>query len=138
MVAPVTVFDLKRFGYPEGHPLLTLGKPPRWKTPDNLGPALGPIGNIQSPVDHAAMLWPGFAEQKPLGCKAFFPVPSKKYPGKGADELLFVRTKVDTQEQADDYAHIVKFLTSMAGTPDKYISTHVFFGRRIHQNLVVV
>lgn len=134
MSIPIREIDMDRFGYPPDHPLRNLDQPPRWKPKPNTAPPLVDIGTITNPLEHVAMLWPGFADGHPIGCKSFFPIPSRRN-GKPTDEMLYVRQKVSKIEQAEDLEHITRFLRSSEGQPDKYISTHTFFGRRSHQKL---
>lgn len=134
MSIPIREIDMDRFGYAPDHPLRNLDQPPRWKPKPNTAPPLADIGPITNPLEHVAMLWPGFADGHPIGCKSFFPVPSYRN-GKPTDELLYVRQKVSTINKAADLEHITQFLQAVQGQPDKYISTHTFWGRRSHQKL---
>jgi hypothetical protein len=116
----------------------------------------GPIHRIETPLEHAQALWPGFAIGNPFGNKSVLRNRSlgesgtdsreqllrrsagthlTGHAGARCDELLFVRSNSTPQDKASDIGEIKNYLSRLEGQDDKFLSVNTFFGRRRHENL---
>lgn len=128
---------------------------PTANSPSSGSEAFGPIHSIDTPLEHAQVLWPGFANGNPFGNKSVLRNRSlgegtdsheqlirrsdgthlATHAGSRCDELLFVRSNTTPQDKASDIEEVKNYLLRLQGQDDKFLSVNTFFGRRRHENL---
>lgn len=95
-----------------------------------------PVYSVSNALEHALALWPGMAEGNPSGGKSVWPVPSLKNPERKVDVAVFVRANAAPEEKQQEIDGSLRFLQSLNGQTDQYISLNTFRGgRRRHANL---